>query len=96
MMVKRWAPMHKYMVDTQDLDMEGEREYVLYSDYLALQKALEGALKGWHVWTDYVVDPFTSEKDRIRISQLRSLYLRGEAANPRDENWYKDETGKFG
>lgn len=48
-MVKRWHPLHKYMVDTEDLYHEAQGEYVAYSDYLSLREALRTALDGWAI-----------------------------------------------
>lgn len=95
-LVKRWEAAEFDMV----LDETGAGEYVLYSDYVALQQmmsltersavelgianrygslldALREALEGWekHAWTS---DSGLSPSEQDRVSQLRSLYLRGE------------------
>ena len=74
-MVKRWNPLHRHMVDTSEFSIARQGEYVLYSDYQALQKALEEALKGWDA--DINTEQSYVSNAEKRISQLRSLYLGG-------------------
>ena len=53
-MVRRWNPLYKHMVNWET------GEYVLHSDYLKLQEALEKALKLAKRYHYYSEDPWYS------------------------------------